>query len=130
MEIISEQCPPGVLILDHKSRILYNNKEAQAVLYPLSKRQAHSDQSGNEPQGAVPVEILKLWGKLRETSVTNQIEGTHRIVTSTMSFGSEDYSLRARLLDKDKATVDSSLILVLIEKTTPALMLDLEKVSA
>jgi DNA-binding NarL/FixJ family response regulator len=48
-------------------------------------------------------------------------------VTSTVSFGSEVYSLRALLLDNDTGPNDSPPIMVLIESISPAQRFDLEK---
>ena len=129
MEIINQRSPPGVLILDHHNKVLYRNEEAQAILYLLSKIWAHSDHPGNGQSGTVPVEILKLCDKLRATSAANHIDKTEQIacLTSTVSFGSEAYSLRALLLDKDIESKESSPIVVLIENISPAQRFDLEK---
>ncbi len=129
LEIINKRSSPGVLILDHNNRLLYKNEEAQTVLYLLSKNWIQSSPPKNERPGPVPVDILKLCDKLRATSTAKLINKTEQIdsFTSTVSFGSEVYSLRALLLDRDIESNDSAPIVVLIENISPAQRFDLEK---
>jgi len=129
IEIINRRSPPAVLILDPNNKILYKNEEAQTVLYLVSKTWIRSSLPGNKKPGSAPVEILKLCDKLRATSAARPIEKTEPMacVTSTVSFGSEVYSLRALLLDNDTGPNDSPPIMVLIESISPAQRFDLEK---
>jgi len=129
LEIINKRSPPGTLILDHNNRVLYKNEEAQTALYLLSKPWMQSSHPRDEQTGTVPIEILELCDKLRATSSAKCIDKTGQIacLTSTVSFGSEVYSIRALLLDKDIKSNDSSPIVVLIESISPAQRFDLEK---
>ena len=128
IEIINRRSPPGVLILDPNNRLLYKNEQAQTTLYLLSKTWTQPAASGNGHAETVPPEILKLCDKLRASS-TKCINKAEQIpsLTSTASFGSEVYSLRALLLDKDVASKDSSPIVILIENISPTQRFDLEK---
>jgi DNA-binding CsgD family transcriptional regulator len=129
LEIVNRRSPPGVLILDRHKNILYKNEEAQTILYLLSKSWMHPEQSENGHPGMLPTEILKLSDKLWETSSVHSTDETEQIpcVTSTVSFGSEIYSLRALLLDTSTEFKNRSPIIVLIENISPAQRLDLEK---
>lgn len=128
-EIINKRSPPGVLILDQNKTVLYKNEEAQTILYLLSKTWMQSSHSGNGQPGTVPVEILKLCDKLRATSAAKPMDKAEQIafLTSTVSFGSEVYSLRALLLDKELGSQESSPIVILIENISPTQRFDLEK---
>jgi DNA-binding CsgD family transcriptional regulator len=128
IEIINRRSPPGVLILDHNNRLLYKNEQAQTTLYLLSKKWTQPEASGNGHPETVPAEILKLCDKLRAPSSTKYINKAKQIpsLTSTASFGSEVYSLRALLLDKDVASKESPIV-VLIENISPTQRFDLEK---
>jgi len=129
LEIISQRTPPGVLILDPQNHLLYKNEEAQSVLYLLSKSWAHSGPAGNGHPGTVPVEILTFCNKLRATLAKGHRGKTEQIpcLTSTISVGSEVYSLRALLLDNGREPDEPLPIMVLIENISPAKRFDLER---
>jgi DNA-binding CsgD family transcriptional regulator len=129
IKIINKRSPPGVLILDQNNRVLYKNEQAQAVLYLLSKTWTRSDPPGNGHSGTIPAELLRLCDKLRATLEANSIVRIEQIpcLTSTVSFGSEVYSLRAQLLDNGTESDGLSPIAVLIENISPVQRFDLEK---
>ncbi len=129
IEIINKRSPPGVLVFDQNNRLLYKNEQAETVLYLLSKNWAQLDPSRNGQHGTIPAKVLKLCDELRVTSAAKNPDKTEEIayLTSTLTFGSEVYSLRALLLDKDIESNDLSPIIVLIEDISPADRFDLEK---
>jgi DNA-binding CsgD family transcriptional regulator len=127
IEIINKRSPPGVLILDHNNRLIYKNDQAQTILYLLSKTWTRSDAVENGHSETVPAEILKLCDKLRAPSSAQYKAEQIPFLTSTASFGSEVYSLRALPLDKDAKSKDSSPIVVLIEDISPSQRFNLEK---
>jgi ATP/maltotriose-dependent transcriptional regulator MalT len=129
IELINRRSPPGVLMLDRNNRVLYKNDQAQTILYLLAKTWTQPTSPENGSSGTVPAEILRLCDKLRAASSGKNINKAEQIpsLTSTVSFGSEVYSIRALLSDRDTEPTDTSPIVVLIESISPAQRFDLEK---
>lgn len=113
-QIISRRAIPGTLILDLNNRLLFINKEALALLPPVSPKPPKG-KGGSNPD--IPVEIYHLCDRVK--GVPTEPEGAEPPVKNGVILQGGAgllYSARAFLIGRRGTEDEGSHVMVLLEK--------------
>ena len=123
-EIIKRRSPPGILIFDINNRLLYSNKEAMEMIPNLRK----TVKKGKTKQQYIPEEITNLCNKVKSNAdSTNSDQGVDLNYIVLNNGSKSPYSLRAFLIGRYGGNINTTRIMVLIEKVAEKREVDFEK---
>jgi len=123
-EILKKRATPGILIFNTDNRLLYSNKEALEMIPDLGK----VIQKEGKNEWYIPEEIRSLCNQIKSNAVAADIPQKASSSLAVLPLGQGTHcSLMAFFIGGQEEDVNTTHIMVLIEKITEKRSIDFEK---